>query len=423
MLRNFLKLKAAILIVFLSVPTFVFGVSQKEMEQARTIAAKAYLRYANDGSGYLDDLNPTTMQELEASLKSKEKENIKAFKEIPVPSDYKDWDKEKLVDYWAVKAFQTKGLIEKGRGGRIRARSQINKMTIAPVKEEVAPMAAVTAEPVVAESPVPAEVPSETLEEIKADEQSILADEAAEEEDLSVGKASNYTWVYIMVLAILVGIVIALVVYAANVMKKNGNRGERAMAPQPQRNVNPETQSRLETVIADKDMEISMLKKKLEAATRQNSELRMKVENLTSEISFLKAGSSEVIPERQNVGEQEPLRETATGISKNGLRSIYLGRANSRGIFVRADRSLNPGNSVFMLETSDGFSGSFRVVDSQGVWDMALSNPQEYLMNACMGHFLDEPGNATRIITESPGTAVFEGGCWRVIRKARIRYE
>ena len=73
MLRNFLKLKAAIFIVLLSVPTFVFGVSQKEMEQARTIAAKAYLRYANDGSGYLDDLNPTTMQELEASLKSKEK--------------------------------------------------------------------------------------------------------------------------------------------------------------------------------------------------------------------------------------------------------------------------------------------------------------------------------------------------------------
>ena len=100
---KYLKFFAILSVVL--VPSLALGVTQKEMEQARTIAAKAYIRYVNDGSGYLDELNPTTMEELEASLKPKEKENIKAFKAIAVPSDYKSWDKEKLVEYWAVTAF------------------------------------------------------------------------------------------------------------------------------------------------------------------------------------------------------------------------------------------------------------------------------------------------------------------------------
>ena len=65
------------------------AVTDKEMEQARVIATQAYLRYANDGSGYLDDLHPKTMAELERSLKPKEKENIKAFKPYHCPATIK----------------------------------------------------------------------------------------------------------------------------------------------------------------------------------------------------------------------------------------------------------------------------------------------------------------------------------------------
>ena len=72
------------LFFLLGTPFTASAVTDKEMEQARTIATKAYLRYANDGSGYLDKLNPKTMAELEKNLKPKEKENLKAFKAIPV---------------------------------------------------------------------------------------------------------------------------------------------------------------------------------------------------------------------------------------------------------------------------------------------------------------------------------------------------
>lgn len=125
------------LFICLAVALPSFAVTEKEMDQARAIAAKAYLRYANDGSGYLDNINAKSMSELEKALKAKEKENIKAFKNIPVPKDYASWDKQKLVDYWGNKAFASKGLLDKGRIGKSRAKKNLNALKISdPVKEE-----------------------------------------------------------------------------------------------------------------------------------------------------------------------------------------------------------------------------------------------------------------------------------------------
>lgn len=417
--RNYLKfLLLAGTLIF---PLMSFGVTKEEMEQARVIAAKAYIRYVNDGSGYLDDLNPKTMEELEASLKPKEKENIKAFKAIPVPSDYKDWGKEKLVEYWAVTAFQNKGLLEKGLGGRIRARSQINKMTLSTPKPEPAaqPTAATTPAPASnsASSAVASDSTSVNQGEILTDEQKLNEDEDALDADMNIEKATNYTWVYIMVLAILVAIVIALVVYANNVFKKNGMENDHGHRYADD-SEHEEEMERLESSVADKNMEISMLNKKIETLTRQNNELKSKVESLNSELMALRSASAE----KRVAPRQEPEPETAPR-QKASVRSIYLGRANAKGIFVRADRTLNVGNSVFVLDTSDGYSGSFRVADSPAAWSLALSNPKEYLETACTGYDLDDTASASRIITEASGTAVFEGGCWRVIRKAKIKYE
>lgn len=414
-------IKSFVLLALLIVPVVASAVTKDEMEQARTIAAKSYLRYANDGSGYLDDLNPKTMEELEASLKTKEKENIKAFKAIAVPADYASWNKEQLLEYWAVKAFQDKGLLEKGRGGRIRARSQINKMTIAPPQTQAPAPASPAASTPAANAPagegnLKAENPVETLDELKKEEQQALEAQEIEDSDVNVDKAHNYTWVYIMILAILVGVVIALVVYAANVMKKNGMGGA------PDRKLNEEHAEKLEEMeasLSDKDAEIARLNKKLETAARQNSDLKTKLDMALAELSALKNGATTSTKESSRTSYQPDVPSEG----KAPLKSIYLGRANAKGIFVRADRSLNVGHSVYVLETSDGYSGSFKVADSPAAWSLALSNPKEYLENACSGRDLDNTSTASRIITEASGTAVFEGGCWRVIRKARIRYE
>ena len=125
-LRNTLT---AIALMAIGLP--IQAVTDKEMEQAKTIAAQAYLRYANDGSGYLDDFKATSMSELEGKLKAKEKENIKAFKSVKIPSDYASWDKAKLIEFWSVTFFTSPNLAEKGKIAKSRVKSRISAMTIA----------------------------------------------------------------------------------------------------------------------------------------------------------------------------------------------------------------------------------------------------------------------------------------------------
>lgn len=421
------KLSTYIKILLLSVlffPAMAGAVTKKEMEEARTIAARAYIRYANNGSGYLDELSPspTTMEELEAQLKPKEKENIKAFKAIPVPSDYNGWDKEKLVEYWAVTAFKNENLLKEGLGGRIRARAQINKMNIGAPEPAASTTPAATTAPAAEEKKpenvAPVENPAEQMAELKAEENTLLAAEEAMDNEVPLeNKATNYTWVYIMALSILVAIVLGLVIYASKVMKGNNN-GNAQTGGSVNNKVHEEAVEHYESVVADKDVEIAMLNKKLETAQRRNSELKSEVESLKAKVEALTAEVS-----RHSRMEHERVAEPMTEKPKNTLRQIFLGRANAKGIFVRADRSLNVGNSVFVLETSDGYSGSFKVANSPAAWSLALSNPREYLETACTGHHLDDTLGASKIVTETSGTAVFEGGCWKVIRKAHIRYE
>lgn len=452
-----------------------FAVTEKEMDQARAIAAKAYLRYANDGSGYLDDINAKSMSELEKSLKAKEKENIKAFKSIPVPKDYASWDKQKLVDYWGNQAFSSKGLLDKGRIGKSRAKKNLNAMKIAaPVKEEKKQVAASALETKTGNKETSAPTESQksdagiadnaamsdsiaTLEASGAVTDPLSADLDSEPQ---LEKAKDHTWIYIVILIILVGVVVALVVFASNVMKKNGEKYNET------RTTNPGTlQSSVEgnamkekyaATIASKNEEISNLSKKIESLNVQNQSLKSNLEALTAEIASLRtriAESNKKIsdyevalqsidkhnseqqtasihqaPAQRPVVRQSPQpAQTETTLRRQqqnpGVRSIFLGRANSKGIFVRADRSLNPGNSVFRLDTSDGYAGTFRVVSDPTVWEMVMRSPIESLSGACVASDITGTEGMTKVVNDSAGTAIFEGGCWKMIRKAKIHYE
>ena len=455
------------------------AVTEKEMEQARTIATKAYLRYANDGSGYLDQIQAKTMADLEKSLKPKEKENLKAFKAIPVPADYQSWDKQKLVEYWGVTAFTTPGLLEKGRIGRNRAKKNISAMTVTPpAKEsdkktaEAAPANQTkteTAPP--AESTKAAESessPTDSVANNPTDSTAITAIAQAEaaadalsqlDDEPELKKADNHTWIYILILCILVAVVCTLVVFASNVMKKN-EAAIRRNEPEKQSLADAANANALREKFAatlnSKNEEIKTLSKKIETINAQNSSLKANLEGLTAEIASLRSrlndanrkiadmqnasaanstdsthrndspkapaasGATEIIPAKQQP-QQTSSQRAATQAAP--LRTIYLGRANAKGIFVRADRNLNLGNSIYRLDTTDGYAGSFRVANDPTVWEMALLTPRESLLGACVIAEPDNTAGMTKIVTDSAGTAVFEGGCWRVIRKAKVHYE
>lgn len=488
--------KLILLLMLLVLPAAASAVTDKEMEHARTIAAKAYLRYANDLSGYLDNIHPTTMAELDKSLKNKEKENIKAFKAIPVPTDYQTWDRQKLEEYWGTTVFKSKGLLEKGRAGKIGAKRDLKKMTVgAPEAKAEQPKPAADVAKTQKEEPKPGQpkdsdaakaVPAGAAQATEAAIDSISAAEASletatgdldglEEEDPEIEKASNHTWIYILILCVLIGVVVALVVFASNVMKKNGlqNGGARKGQERPGVGIVSSEASALRNDYADKlyakSQEITDLNKKLQAQIKAGEALQKNLDSLLAENGRLHAHIAELqnmlksqkieapesqapqtkaqIPQDHQAYQPKAVQPSATEQSHQAYqpqptspqpqqaqqprqewngpshRTIFLGRVNPRNKFVRADRALNPGHTVFQLETSDGLTGTYRVVADPSVWEIALANPYDILAGGCNVADIVATAGKQKVVNDQAGTAIFEGGCWQVLRKAKVHFE
>lgn len=449
-----MKRHITLLTLLLGCTLATLAVTDREMEQARTEAARLYLRWANDGSGYLDALSPTTMGALEKNLKTKEKENLRAFKAVKTPAGYNNWTKEQLVQYWGTEFFSSPGLNPAG----VRAKDRVRRR-VAAMKVSAPAAAEKKAEPKVAAVPKAAGAPAKAVAELPApkptgDDGLPIGAEAAAAAETAAAKAvaeteteiiqtaamaetepvtprrNSHTGVYITILAILVAVVVGLVVFASRVLKTQPRRDNdsddepdpatgRATAPTVSSAplVAPETgewRSRARQAEAERDA--------LEAeCNRQRDELdqmRQRLDRLekTASAAVAVAQTAPAVAEPQ--AEPEPVCHAP----RQQVAVIYLGRANNKGIFVRADRNLKPEASVFRLETTDGFAGTYRVAEDAEVWERALADPAMILGGGCTSPELDDTQGKSRVVTESAGTAIFEGGCWKVIRKAKVTY-
>lgn len=425
--------KRCIFLALLGMALPALAVTEKEMEQAKAITAQAYLRYANDGSGYLDDFRATSLAELEGKLKAKERENIKAFKSVKVPTDYAGWDKAKLVEFWSVTFFTSPNLSDKGKVAKSRVRSRIQAMTVstAPAveptpaqepepKEE--PVLQTPTEPATADEPV-AEIVSDapTAEQAIEEQKDILADQNAIAEDNAekeYKKDSGSTIWYVIALVLLIGCVIWLVLFAVKVMKKQSaaisQEGDTsAYAPAGDN-------SALVEALKSAEAENRELTERVNQLKSENKRLRNEMQKLKND---LEKGRFAPPAARTAVREQKPEESSERPAEGKMPNVIYLGRANSKGLFVRADRRFVPGNTIFRLDTRDGLVGTFFVLDREETLNMALSNPEQYLMGGCTGDDLEETSGFESIVTINAGTAIFENGCWKVLRKSKIRYE
>ena len=101
-------------------------------------------------------------------------------------------------------------------------------------------------------------------------------------------------------------------------------------------------------------------------------------------------------------------------------RNIFLGRANRDGIFLRAEREVNLDQSLFRLVSNDGVTGTFTVIEEPEVEARIMADPDGTLAYSCILTDRDTFGRES-VVTERPGTAVFESGRWRVLRKAQVK--
>lgn len=472
-----------VLLVTLVCAGTLHAVTPDEMEQARTIAAKAYLRWANDGSGYLDELNPKTMAELEKSLKAKEKENITAFKAVKTPSDYASWDKEALVKYWSVTFFAQPGLSDKGKAAKGVVKRKVSAMNVSapsakPAEQEKPAEEAKAAKPEENAAPGPEDAASAAGQPAPAESPEVMADEMAGviEAEAAVDSAAAVTekadrkrdngsqvWIYILALCVLVGIVIWLVIFASKTMKNAEEFSEVKESQKEERKEKGIFAKKERVKVSDDDAdeiederdadkrndelsrrEEQVLRRELLGVREENVRLQGENERLKAELSAVRreleeAGRrvGELTAERDALSSAKAVN-TAAAVLENAseeempvrrkeapsaaAREIYLGRVNSKGLFVRADRRFTPGKSVYRLLTTDGFTGTYRPVTDGEMVDMMLDNPAEYLSGGCVAKDLEDTDGMTEIVTESAGTAIFEDGCWRVLRKAKIAY-
>lgn len=410
-LRIFLSL-----IVSVVVASSAWGVTREEMEQARTITAQAFLRYMNNGSDYLDKLDPVKVSDLKNSLKTKEKENIKIFESIEYPKIevYSQWSKDDLLKYWGTDFWNDSRIPAHCKGARVRVKSKIGAMNVGAEAIKSQETTATLAEADNAASEAQRVLDSIKMADSIATEAAILeasndmvqedfasdsiaAEESAIEEEETVKSKSSPTLIYSLILIVLVVIIAALIVYAVKGIQKSGKQDVK-------RDKNDETDS-----ADEEDDDNHIYKETLDEKDREIASLKAEIDRLNNVILRMNDRLSDAISE----------------ISPNQrpTRTIYLAYANSKNVFVRADSVYNEDYSIFKLVTSDGITGSFSVIDNPIANKLALSLPISILKNSCQSEDMHHDNWCKQIITENAGTAIFENGRWIVKRKADINFQ
>lgn len=433
------------------------AVTDAEMDQAQAIAGKFYVRYINDGAGYLDNWTPTSMSELEKKLTNNtDRENLKKFRAAAHATDYSSWDRDQLAAYWSEQFF-------KENAGNLDSKAAANGLCRKQIKQAVGRMAVaapVAATPMAEETTGTSEASKPTEEETAvAAELAQVDGEIQEAHDLvereasePVKKENSGTWVYVMVLAILVGVVIFLVAYASKTMKGEPRRKQQKEEAPEEEEETPEEPSReslpmpepviiaeprRSTVANDSRMrekyaealaakaeEIRQLNRQLADMEAMTSKLKDENRRLNSEVERLKrqAAETESAPVAVVTGHHERNARHPRQESRQETKEIYLGRVNSKGIFVRADRHAVDGQSIYKLTTQNGQRGTYTLIHNPLIEEQVLENPGKWLAGGCFAKDIFDTEGRDGICTETPGTAIFQDGAWRVERKAKIRY-
>ena len=101
---------------------------------------------------------------------------------------------------------------------------------------------------------------------------------------------------------------------------------------------------------------------------------------------------------------------------------LYLAAPSVDGSFPSVSSREQIGKSIYQLTTDDDHNGTFVILDSNDAIATAMISVSQFIKPVCKvkGSTAQYPRH---IITEEEGTAAKEGGVWKVVRKAVVRFE
>lgn len=407
--------------------------TREEMEHARALVLKWGVRSMNTGSGYLDGAVVSKESDLDKAIASHSTEKSNKSKialgGLPSEKEYQEWDNAKMTEYWL-------GCYESAVPSTGKEKSYCKTMLRKALRDVPATVKA--AEPQLQEAdPSAAEEESnpdveQPVDSLTNGEEDALASDLVEnaaadpetEPVASPGKdgerspapgshelktSSGNGWL-IFFLIILVIAVLALVAYATQVMARN--RKELAEA---QKSAKDEPRT-------PRDGRRRAGARPAESSAKEEEPLQEAPAATPLYEQPAEEHPRSQAPQHRAIPEPIPAATSSTRRPLRQPRIIFLSQANADGVFLRADAQFSPGNSIFKLVTTDGYSGTYSVIDDPSVHELALMMPVDFLAGACTGRNLQLVQGARTIVNDSTGTAIFEEGRWRVARKAQIHY-
>lgn len=174
------------------------------------------------------------------------------------------------------------------------------------------------------------------------------------------------------------------------------------------------------------DRKVDGLEKKIRTLEDEVRQLREEVKTLTTKIRIAEipmevfVGGGAALPARQ----APPPVPLPTLEPEKTPPVFFLSTPNSDGSFNNssANFSYKEGASIYKFQNTKDNQARFSIDERDASVKLALNYPDKNIDPVCDALNAFDP-RARKIFTDVPGIAELTGDKWRVITKARIRYE
>ncbi len=173
---------------------------------------------------------------------------------------------------------------------------------------------------------------------------------------------------------------------------------------------------------------IEELKMRFKADSQASQrELNQRLKNLADKTNRIESSVGSVRQDMRNrdrVIEQRPpvspYGAPAQPVQPKRPTEFYLSMPSPDGSWSEVSTVNTQGQCLYILNSPDGVNGTFRVINEPIAIQMILMGVGKYLNPVC--RVSNTASQVSGIVTDEPGTAVFENGVWRMTKKAVVHY-
>ncbi|GHB67208.1 hypothetical protein [Persicitalea jodogahamensis] len=180
----------------------------------------------------------------------------------------------------------------------------------------------------------------------------------------------------------------------------------------------------MNTFSNSRDREIAQLRKEV-------NELKSELGKLTEAFKIIRGkvlGADVPMEITKSSADEQAVKPTTNQVSyskpQEVIHTFYLSTPNADGSFNNssANASYKEGASIYKFQNIKGNQAKFKIDEHEASVRLALAYPDKNIDPVCDASNAFDP-KARKIYTEENGIAELVGDRWKVITKARIRYE